>query len=58
VHLYSSQLKDLFIELPSLQEQQKIADFLSSLDRKIDAVSTQIELTQQFKKGLLQELFV
>jgi len=58
VHLYSSQLKDLYVQLPCLEEQQKIAAFLSSLDRKIDAVSAQIELTQQFKKGLLQEMFV
>jgi type I restriction enzyme S subunit len=58
VHLYSSQLKDLAIQLPCLEEQQKIAAFLSGLDKKIEAVGAQIELTQQFKKGLLQEMFV
>ncbi len=52
---YFSEIK---LPVPSIEEQQKIASFLSSLDRKIDAVSAQIELTQQFKKGLLQEMFV
>ena len=39
-------------------EQKKITNFLSSLDSKIDLVSTQIENTKAFKKGLLQQMFV
>ena len=48
----------IIIQLPSLEEQVKIANFLSSLDSKIDLVSTQIENTKAFKKGLLQQMFV
>ncbi|MFC0246613.1 restriction endonuclease subunit S [Falsochrobactrum ovis] len=46
------------IPFPSLLEQQKIADFLSSVDAKIDAIKTQIDKLEAFKKGLLQQMFV
>jgi type I restriction enzyme S subunit len=53
-----SDLSLLKLVVPSLKEQQKIAQFLQSLDKKIDAVNEQIEQTKLFKKGLLQQMFV
>ena len=54
-------LKDFnkaIIPIPNIEEQQKISNFLSSLSIKIEFVSTQIEKTKAFKKGLLQQMFV
>ena len=51
-------LMKVHIKFPSLPEQQKIADFLSAFDKKIDLVRKEVDTLQTIKKGLLQQMFV
>ncbi|WP_337045351.1 restriction endonuclease subunit S [Emticicia sp. 17c] len=50
-------LSEKYLQIPSPPEQQKIANFLTIIDEKINKVTQQIELTQTYKKGLLQQMF-
>lgn len=44
--------------IPCLEEQTKIANFLSAIDQKMDVVSEQLKQAKIWKKGLLQQMFV
>lgn len=50
-------LKKLKIYIPNLQEQEKIANFLSTVDKKIENLANTITSLENQKKGLLQQIF-
>jgi restriction endonuclease S subunit len=50
-------IKKVKLPIPSLPEQQKIADFLCSIDNLIEAKSAEIEKTEEWKKGVMQGVF-
>jgi len=49
---------DIKINVPSVPEQTKIANFLSAIDDKINHTQKQIEKAEIWKKGLMQQMFV
>lgn len=51
-------MKKQVVKVPSLPEQQKIADFLTSYDEAITAAKQELAKWKELKKGLLQQMFV
>ncbi len=54
----AEEYKTFPVHLPYMNEQIKIANFLSAIDEKINHCSNQIEKMEKWKKGLLQKMFV
>lgn len=52
-----SQIRELELAMPSLLEQQKIANSISSLDEVIEAHIQRLDLLNEHKRGLMQNLF-
>lgn len=50
--------RKIILSIPCLEEQTKIANFLSTFDRKLENQKAQLEHWKQIKKGLLQQMFV
>jgi type I restriction enzyme S subunit len=57
-NLSQESISNFILPSPCRDEQKKIADFLSAIDVKLESLSKQISQTQNFKKGLLQQMFV
>ncbi|MDT0872240.1 restriction endonuclease subunit S [Staphylococcus pseudintermedius] len=58
VHLYNNDLKKLKVNLPiQFEEQKKIGDFFSKLDRQIELEEQKLVLLEEQKKGYMQKIF-
>ncbi|WP_230459570.1 restriction endonuclease subunit S [Leclercia adecarboxylata] len=56
-NLSTQDIKDMIVFVPIIEEQIKIADFISSVDEKITLLNKQYDLLCQYKKGMMQEIF-
>ena len=53
-----TELKEIKLNIPIRQEQVKIAKFLENIDFKIEKEQEKLNSLNQYKKGLLQQMFV
>lgn len=58
LEISGQEMKKIKILLPSLEEQQRIANFLTAIDDKIELTKKELEQAKNWKKGLLQQMFV
>lgn len=57
ININAENIKKLKILVPPIREQQKIAEVLSTVDKKIDLIDQKIAETERLKTGLMQKLF-
>jgi type I restriction enzyme, S subunit len=56
-HILSSELKSLKLLIPSVEEQQHIADCLAAIDQLITAANEELDTLKTHKQALMQQLF-
>lgn len=54
----ASDISSIKVNIPSLNEQIKISKILCSLDNKIEKEQEKLDSLNEYKKGLLQQMFV
>lgn len=58
VHIHNSDIQEISITYPSLEEQNRIASFFRHLDRLITLHQRKVALLQNIKKACLEKMFV
>ncbi len=58
LEISKSEIEKISMCLPVIEEQTNIANFLSVIDQKIELANSELEKAKQWKKGLLQQMFV
>ena len=58
MNITNDDFEKLPLPFPLIKEQEKIASFLNEISKQIELVTVQLEETQKFKKGLLQNMFI
>ena len=56
--LHENILLDISIELPCIDEQKKIVDLLNKINEKLEKEQEKLDSLNEYKKGLLQQMFV
>jgi type I restriction enzyme, S subunit len=57
-NLNTEKISKIKFNFPSFEEQSKIVAFIYAIDMKLERTDNQIQQTQAYKKGLLQNMFI